>query len=188
MTKKRNPFFVDFSPFDMETVTKIPMSKLVYIICEFYRSTGHEKITLEKANSYLYYNPEVKLKAPEQIKEIRVSTRKGPNKQKFDSVYFNFEQIEGSKIKIVGHVGFGFKIWDTIYILIALLITAAYALKPFTTGRGSMYFFIFLFIPLYIIGSLRMKRVAKHPSVERYKKEFEELIRKKENEIFSDYK
>jgi hypothetical protein len=184
MSEWKRIIFVDFSPFEMEIITQIPMEKLVYVICEFYWNMGHKKITLKSENYHLYYNPEAKLKYPEKIKKIRVSTRKNPNKQKFDSVYFNFEQIDGNKIKILEHMGFGFKIWDSIYMLIALLLTAAYALRPFTTGRGSMYVFLFLLIPVYIVGSLRIKRIAKHPNVEKYKTEFKEHIRKKEKELF----
>jgi hypothetical protein len=188
MTKKRNLFLVDFSPFDMEIITKIPMSKLVYVICEFYWSTGHQKITLEYAKSYVYYNPEIKLKYPEKIKEIRVSTRKGPNKQKFDSIYFNFQQVAESKTKIIEKMGFGFRIWHYIYILTAFLISVDYLLKPFTTGMASIYFFLLLLIPLYTFSYFKIKRTAKHPAVAKYKEEFEEFIREKENEIFSDYK
>jgi hypothetical protein len=172
----------------MEIITKIPMAKLVCIICKFYWDSGHEKIRFEVTNpvetTYLYYNPEVKLETPENIREILVSTKKGSTKQKFDSVYFNFEQIDKGKIKIVEHIGFGFRIWQYVYILIAMLISIDYLLKPFTTGLASIYFFFLLLIPLYLFFYFKIRLISKHPSDAKYKKGFEEHIRNKEKELF----
>jgi hypothetical protein len=160
----------------------------VHTICKFYWNTGHKKIRLEITNSsetsYSYYNPEIKLEAFNNVKEILVSTRKRPNKQKFDSVYFNFEQIDGNKIRIVGRIGFGFRIWQYIYIFIAMLTSIDYLLKPFTTGMSSVFFFFLLLIPLYLFLYFKLRIISKHPSVAKYKEGFEEHIRNKEKELF----
>ncbi|WP_440948222.1 hypothetical protein ACSAZL_08320 [Methanosarcina sp. T3] len=189
MSHKLSKFFVDFSPFDMEIITKIPIDKLVNIICNFYWDIGHKSIKIIRNPSdletYIDYSPDKKFEKLDEIRKISVATyKKKENKQKFDSVIIHFEEDKSNKTKILWETSFGFKTWNTIYIIIAFFIGLDFAGKQHTTGLMAM--FLLLLIPLYLAISFRIKRIEKHPSVKKCKKEFEELIRKKERELFPD--
>lgn len=95
----------------------------------------------------------------------------------------HFDEKTTSENKILWKTSFGFKKWKYIYIITAFLLGFEYAGRPFTTGFETLILFLISLIPMFLVSSLRVKRVAKHPSVEKYKTEFEEHIRKKEEEI-----
>lgn len=191
MDKKLNPFCIDLSPFEMEVITKIPMSMLAYSICDFYWDKGHKSIRIiedpKNLDTYTEYKPDVEFENIKKIKKISVAThKKKENKQKFDSVIIHFEKSNVDNTKILWKTSFGFKMLDFIYIGVSFLIGLYVAGKPHTTGLSAFFVFVLLLIPFYLILSLRVKKIENDPNIEKYKKEFEEYIREKEEENFSD--
>mgnify|MGYP001440686017 CR=1 FL=1 len=178
-------------PFGYEITTKIPRENLLYIICNFYWNMGHKSIMFtenpEVHQSYMYYNPTLEIENAGKNKKISVSThKKKENKQKFDSVVVNFEKEGIGKTKINWRVAFGYKDWQFIYFIVAFFIGLHYAGKPYISGFMGTLITIALIIPVFYWIFYRIKKLENHPSIERYKKEFKEMIRQKEREMFPD--
>ncbi|WP_407355526.1 hypothetical protein [Methanolobus sp. WCC5] len=187
-----------------ELTTKIPKDKLVYTICNFYRTMSHKKIRLarETADDIIFedYDPLVKIDNVYGISKISVHTyKKKENKHVFfDSVNITFAD-EGATTKIMWYVGLGFKRWHLlglVYLLIVFLASTYFAWiicpadSPWHRYCFTLAFpsFLFLFIwPMYyIIFKRKGKKLNSHPDTQKYRKDFEEFIRKKEKELLSE--
>ncbi|MDK2825467.1 MAG: hypothetical protein PWQ63_1568 [Methanolobus sp.] len=182
---------IDFSPFQMEIVTKIPIYQLVTIICTFYWQLGHKSIMVIRDpndfDTYVNYHPDKNIDKLDTIKKISISTyKKKENKQKFDSVIIHLDKDETNKSRIHWKTSFGFKSWNYVYIIVALILGFVYVGKLHTTGLMTVYLFILSLFPMFLISSFRIRKVAKDPSVEKYKREFKEHIQKKERELLHD--
>lgn len=182
---------IDLSPFKMEIVTRIPIDQLVTIICTFYWQLGHKSIRVirdpKDFDTYINYHPDKNIDKLDTIKKISIATyKKKENKQKFDSVIIHLDKDETNKSRIHWKTSFGFKTWNYAYIIVALILGFVFAGNFHTTGLMTVYLIILSLFPMFFISSFRIRKVAKDPSVEKYKNEFKEHIQKKERELLHD--
>ena len=91
-----------------------------------------------------------------------------------------------NKTKMEWNVGFGFKDWQILYAIIAFFIGLYYAGKPEISGSMAGLILIALLVPLYYFGFRRIRKFEGHPSIEKFRAEFENHIREKEKELYSE--
>ena len=188
---------------DLNLSTKIPKEKLVYTICDFYWTMGHKAIKLGKETedhfNYEDYDPLKKIENVDRITEICVSTykKKENNHVFFDSVNIAFEK-DGFETKLLWFAAAGFKNWHLLgipYVLIVFIAATYFAwiICPSDSPWHRYCFiiafptllFVFIWPLYYVIFKYKDKKIGSHPDTLKYRKEFEELIHRKEKELRS---
>ncbi len=189
---------------EYEILTRIPTKKLVNTICEFYWDKGHNTITLirhlnDGDETYEDYSPLKEIENPDTISQINVHTKKEKKKElKFDLVLIEIKK-EAFETKITWSVDIGSGTSVTIYLAFAFITSFYYALKlspeydpdlstyfirKYTFGFYAVIILAVLVIPPYYAYYFLIKWINSHQSTEKYKMEFEQHIREKENELF----
>jgi hypothetical protein len=190
---------------DLELTTKIPIEKLVPAICEFYWAIGHKTIKIIRGSDDNKtsddYDSTKEIRNIEEITEISVHTyRKNENYHVFfDSVNIALAK-RGSVTQVMWNVDLGFRIGHLIYVIyfiISFVVPYYCALNMCPVDYHSpwyrycfvLYFTFFgtiLVLPMYYLIDRKIKKLESHPSTERYKRDFEEFIHKKEKEFLSE--
>jgi hypothetical protein len=188
---------------DLEIKTKISKIDLVYTICDFYWTKDHRTIKLVRETeddiSYEDYEPSKRIDNIDGITEISVHTHnKKENKYVFfDSVNIAFSKA-GIETKLVWYLSLGLKKWHLLglpYFLIVFIAATHFAwiICPsdspwhrycFMVAFPS-FLFIFIWPVYYIVLKRKANKLDSHPDTLKYRKEFEELIRRKEKELRS---
>lgn len=190
----------------LELITTVPKEKLISSICRFYWDMGYSTISiygeLQGDSNQVYYDPSYEIIDASKCKRISVSTETGKeNKPVFDFVEIIIE--EGvSETKIMWSVDIELKSRLVSILFVVPFLIATYRTTVFELERESellggraeglvyiAYFLIILgisLIPWFIVvqdmDKSNLKKYGSHPSIERFKKEFEDLISKIETE------
>jgi hypothetical protein len=188
---------------EYEIITRIPIKKLVDIICEFYWNIGHKTIILtghlnDDEQGYEDYNPLKEIQNQDDVTKIIVHAHKEEKKElKFDLVLIHIKR-EGFKTKITWKVDKRFGIYVYIYVASAFIISfygglelspeynpdlSAYLIRKYTFGLYFILIFAVLIISPYYAYYFQIKWINSHQSTEKYKLEFEQHIREKEREL-----
>jgi hypothetical protein len=89
------------------------------------------------------------------------------------------------------YIGYGYRDWQMIYFLVAVL-AGFYYIHHFGVPADTWIKYkatlvsIAWALPVYLLAKRRPKKFERHPSIEQYKTDFEEFIRKKEKELLSE--
>ena len=187
----------------LELTTKIPKANLVYGTCEFYWNMGHKTIKLFRPSGEDFTSEDFKLgKSIENIDKIynisvRINKKKENRNLFFDTV--NVAISENSfETQVTWDVDFQLKAWHlfpALYLIAALIISLYYAwdicpsdliLRRYCFALASAIFFVIQVWPLYYLFKHKMEKLVSHPSTEKYKKDFEDFIHRKEKELRSN--
>lgn len=194
-------------------ITKIPIEKLVPAICEFYWDMGHKKIKLTRGpriftgeQNDLTLNSDIKLTVEDydpvkgienigKISQVSVLTQK-QKELKICSVQIAIE-AGIFETKTSWYVAMKERVYYlyAVYFVVSALVSLYYAVNM-CSGAGYWerpcgIFFLTLFLvilalPAFYSYERAIDKVDSHPSTEKYRKDFEEFIRKMEKEFLSE--
>jgi hypothetical protein len=187
----------------LELTTKIPKERLVYAICDFYWSIGHNEIELIKGvgndiNSEEYAQSDL-IENVSSISEISILISKDcKEKLEFDFITISIEDTVFER-KILWGVDQKIRIMHVIFAaffvvsFIATIIYGYHNIYPtnhFLSRYGTALFAVLIFVPLikllYYLFERKIERVQSHSTTAKYKRDFEDFIHRKEKELNSE--